>query len=62
MYVDLTTLERHHGQKVTQVMVAGRDQLETAFTVAVEPGCWAAARCCGRCWSRRASAFCLRCR
>ncbi len=32
----LTTLERHHGQKVTQVMVAGRDKLETAFTVAVE--------------------------
>ena len=32
----LTTLERHHGQKVTQVMVAGRDQLETAFTVTVE--------------------------
>ncbi len=28
--------ERHHGQKITQVMVAGRDKLEATLTVTVE--------------------------
>ena len=32
----LTGFEGQHGQKVTQVMVAGRDQLETAFTKTVQ--------------------------
>ncbi|VGB04427.1 Uncharacterised protein [Klebsiella pneumoniae] len=28
--------ERHHGQKITQVMIAGRDKLEATLTVTVE--------------------------